>query len=133
MEKREELLNKFVSKTKENLENKLEQAQEKRDEIMEQTKTKLKEHVSVDEIHLLFKILSTILLQLEHVEKTRLSNETKLQEIKSQIDEKLKSADEKRDEIISALQEKLRLHVSNVWTLSFNPGFNSFFNSRRNT
>lgn len=57
MEKREELLNKFVSKTKENLENKLEQAQEKRDEIMEQTKTKLKEHVSVYEILLLLKFI----------------------------------------------------------------------------
>lgn len=50
-------------------------------------------------------------LQLEHVEKARQTNETKLQEIKTQIDEKLKSADEKRDEMLSALQEKLRLHV----------------------
>jgi chorismate mutase len=45
------------------------------------------------------------------VETIRVTNETKLQEIRQQIDEKLKSADEKRDEIIKQLQEKLRLHV----------------------
>ena len=40
-----------------------------------------------------------------------MTNDNKLQEIRQQIDEKLKSADEKRDEIIKQLQEKLRLHV----------------------
>jgi len=58
------------------------------------------------------------ILQLEHVEKARQTNETKLQEIKTQIDEKLKSADEKRDEMLSALQEKLRLHV--ISSVNFN-------------
>ena len=42
----------------------------------------------------------------------RQSNETQLQDIRTQIDEKLKSADEKRDEILKQLQEKLRLHAS---------------------
>ena len=49
--------------------------------------------------------------QLEKVEKVRLTNETQLEDIRQQIDEKLRSADEKRDEIIKQLQEKLRLHV----------------------
>lgn len=51
------------------------------------------------------------MLQLERVEKVRQTNDTQLQDIRLQIDEKLKSADEKRDEIIKQLQEKLRLHV----------------------
>lgn len=51
-------------------------------------------------------------LQLERVEKVRQTNDTQLQDIRLQIDEKLKSADEKRDEIIKQLQEKLRLHVN---------------------
>lgn len=45
------------------------------------------------------------------MEKVRLTNETQLQDIRRQIDDKLKSADEKRDEILKQLQEKLRLHV----------------------
>lgn len=45
------------------------------------------------------------------METVRVTNDTKLQDIQKQIDEKLKSADEKRDEIIKQLQEKLRLHV----------------------
>lgn len=64
-------------------------------------------------------------MQLEHVEKARQTNETKLQEIKTQIDEKLKSADEKRDEMLSALQEKLRLHV--ISSVNFNLRYYSTF------
>ena len=45
------------------------------------------------------------------MEKVRLSNESQLQDIRQQIDEKLRSADEKRDDMLKQLQEKLRLHV----------------------
>ena len=48
------------------------------------------------------------------MEKVRLSNETQAQEIQKQIDEKLRSADEKRDEMLKQLREKLRLHVITV-------------------
>lgn len=41
-------------------------------------------------------------------------NETKLEAIRQEIDEKQRSADEKRDEILKQLQEKLRLHVNLV-------------------
>ena len=46
LENKEKIVNKFVNETKEKLDTKLEHAQEKRDEIIEQTKTKIKEHVS---------------------------------------------------------------------------------------
>lgn len=93
--KRQEIEKTFVAKTKENLDAKMEETQEKREAHMNSLKTKLKEH-------------------LEKVEKIRLTDDSKLQEIRLQIDEKLKSADEKRDEIIKQLQEKLRLHEEHI-------------------
>nr|CAH0111675.1 unnamed protein product [Daphnia galeata] len=95
VQKRQEIVSTFVTKTKENLDAKMEESQEKREAHLNSLKTKLKEH-------------------LERVETIRVTNETKLQEIRQQIDEKLKSADEKRDEIIKQLQEKLRLHEEHI-------------------
>jgi hypothetical protein len=64
--------------------------------------------------------------QLEKVEKVRLTNETQLEDIRQQIDEKLRSADEKRDEIIKQLQEKLRLHVRSLSLRELLNDFNCF-------
>lgn len=54
------------------------------------------------------------------MEKVRLSNETQAQEIQKQIDEKLRSADEKRDEMLKQLREKLRLHVITIGSAILN-------------
>ena len=54
---------------------------------------------------------------MEHVEKVRLSNETHSADIQKQIDEKLRSADVKRDELLKQLREKLRLHVMSSFSI----------------
>jgi stathmin len=110
----------FVSKTKETLDQKMEETKENREAHMNSLKTKLKDHVScplVISLGVVLGFIDTLCVflfgefQLEKVEKVRLTNETQLEDIRQQIDEKLRSADEKRDEIIKQLQEKLRLHV----------------------
>lgn len=113
VQKRQEMESTFINKTKESLDAKMEESQEKREAHMNSLKTKLKDHVRKKYCVIVESILWCVILfhQLEHVEKVRLTNETQLQDIRKQIDEKLKSADEKRDEMLKQLQEKLRLHV----------------------
>ena len=113
MQTRKELVSTFVNKTKENLDAKMEETQENREAYLNTLKTKLKDHVCslfLSEFKIIF-LFCSFCAQLEKVEKVRLTNETQLQNIRQQIDDKLKSADEKRDEILKQLQEKLRLHV----------------------
>jgi F0F1-type ATP synthase membrane subunit b/b' len=47
VQKRQEIVSTFVTKTKENLDAKMEESQEKREAHLNSLKTKLKEHVSV--------------------------------------------------------------------------------------
>ena len=47
MQKRQEIESAFISKTKESLDAKMEETQEKREAIMNNLKTKLKDHVSL--------------------------------------------------------------------------------------
>lgn len=53
-----------------------------------------------------------ILLQLESVEKTRWSLELQTEEVRSAVEEKLKTAAAQRDENMKRMLDRLKEHVS---------------------
>lgn len=54
----------------------------------------------------------TFFLQLEGVEKTRLSLEQQTEEVRCAVEEKLKTAAAQRDENIKRMLDRLKEHVS---------------------
>ncbi|XP_071052720.1 stathmin-2 isoform X4 [Onthophagus taurus] len=89
--KKDEQTNQFISATREALEQKMETHLGKREAYITDLKTKLKDHI-------------------ENVEKTRLTLEQQTEEVKTAIEEKLKSASAQRDENIKKMIERLREH-----------------------
>lgn len=99
--KKDEQTNQFIAATRDALEQKMEVHIGKREAYITDLKTKLKDHI-------------------ENVEKTRLSLEQQTNEIKSAIEEKMKTASTQRDENIKKMLERLREHVSfsNIETIN---------------
>uniref|UniRef100_A0A336KWK4 CSON000781 protein n=1 Tax=Culicoides sonorensis TaxID=179676 RepID=A0A336KWK4_CULSO len=97
--KKEELDKEFAAHTKEALEAKMEQYEEKREALITDMKEKLKVHA-------------------QEIEKTRQSLENKKDEERRAIEEKLKAAESMRDENIKKMLDRLKEHnttkVSNV-------------------
>lgn len=94
--KKENLNNIFAAQTKEALEAKMEQYEEKREALITDMKEKLKIHA-------------------EEIEKTRQSLENKKDEERKAIEEKLKAAESMREENIKKKLERLKEHVSHFF------------------
>ncbi|XP_058801021.1 activating transcription factor 7-interacting protein 1 isoform X2 [Phymastichus coffea] len=93
--KKDELNASFVNATRESLDTKLNNSEERREAHITDLKSKLKEH-------------------LEGVEKTRLSLEQQTEEVRAAFDEKLKTAAAQRDENIKKMVERLKEHEERV-------------------
>nr|CAI5818887.1 unnamed protein product [Callosobruchus analis] len=93
--KRDEYNNQFITATKETLDQKMGQHVEKREAIITDLKTKMKDHI-------------------ENVEKTRLSLEQQTDEVRTAIEEKLKTASQQRDDNIKKMLERLKEHEEQV-------------------
>ncbi|VEN36175.1 unnamed protein product [Callosobruchus maculatus] len=93
--KRDEYNNQFITTTKEALDQKMGQHVEKREAIITDLKTKMKDHI-------------------ENVEKTRLSLEQQTDEVRTAIEEKLKTASQQRDDNIKKMLERLKEHEEQV-------------------
>lgn len=108
--KKDEQTNLFISQTKEALEKKIENHTEKREAYISDLKTKLK----VSPLNLCFDriLIGYFKDHIENVEKTRLSLEQQTDEVRSAIEDKLKTASAQRDENIKKMLERLKEHVS---------------------
>ncbi|KAK9308787.1 hypothetical protein QLX08_001385 [Tetragonisca angustula] len=93
--KKDELSAAFIAATRESLDAKMNNTEEKREAHIAELKNKLKEH-------------------LESVEKTRLSLEQQTQEVRCAVEEKLKSAAAQRDENIKRMLDRLKEHEEQV-------------------
>ncbi|OXU28367.1 hypothetical protein TSAR_006418 [Trichomalopsis sarcophagae] len=96
--KKDELNASFVNATRESLDIKMNNSEEKREAFITDLRSKLKEH-------------------LEGVEKTRLTIEQQTEEVRVAIDEKLKNASGKRGENIKSIVERLKEHEERVATV----------------
>lgn len=96
--KKDELNETFVKATRESLDMKMNNSEEKREAYITDIRSKLKEH-------------------LEGVEKTRLSLEQQTDEVRAAVDEKLKTAAAQRDENIKKMVERLKEHEEKVATV----------------
>ncbi|XP_015610168.1 calponin homology domain-containing protein DDB_G0272472 isoform X1 [Cephus cinctus] len=85
----------FITATRESLDAKMNNTEEKREAHIAELKGKLKEH-------------------LESVEKTRLSLEQQTEEVRSAVEEKLKTAAAQRDENIKKMLDRLKEHEEQV-------------------
>ncbi|KOC62724.1 Stathmin-4 [Habropoda laboriosa] len=93
--KKDELSAAFIAATRESLDAKMNNTEEKREAHIAELKNKLKEHV-------------------KSVEKTRLSLEQQTQEVRCAVEEKLKSAAAQRDENIKRMLDRLKEHEEQV-------------------
>ncbi|XP_046428368.1 stress response protein nst1 isoform X1 [Neodiprion fabricii] len=93
--KKDELSAAFISQTREALDAKMTNTEEKREAHIADLKSKLKEH-------------------LESVEKTRLSLEQQTEEVRCAVEEKLKTAAAQRDENIKKMLDRLKEHEDQV-------------------
>ncbi|XP_053997892.1 calponin homology domain-containing protein DDB_G0272472 isoform X2 [Hylaeus anthracinus] len=89
--KKDELSSAFITATRESLDAKMNNTEEKREAHIAELKNKLKEH-------------------LESVEKTRLSLELQTEEIRCAVEEKLKTAAAQRDENMKRMLDRLKEH-----------------------
>ncbi|XP_031763606.2 inner centromere protein B isoform X3 [Galleria mellonella] len=92
---RSEQTNNFISTTKEALDAKMENHEEKREAYINELRARLKDH-------------------LEGVEKTRLTLEQQTAEVYKAIEDKMATAADKRDENIKKMLERLREHEEQV-------------------
>ncbi|XP_032678080.1 stress response protein NST1 isoform X1 [Odontomachus brunneus] len=93
--KKDELSAAFIAATRESLDAKMNNTEEKREAHIAELKNKLKEH-------------------LESVEKTRLSLEQQTEEVRCAVEEKLKTAAAQRDENIKRMLDRLKEHEEQV-------------------
>ncbi|CAK9828520.1 STMN4 [Anthophora retusa] len=93
--KKDELSAAFIAATRESLDAKMNNTEEKREAHIAELKNKLKEH-------------------LESVEKTRLSLEQQTEEVRCAVEEKLRSAAAQRDENIKRMLDRLKEHEEQV-------------------
>ncbi|CAH2017046.1 unnamed protein product [Acanthoscelides obtectus] len=93
--KRDEYNNQFITTTKEALDQKMGQHVEKREAIITDLKSKMKDHI-------------------ENVEKTRLTLEQQTDEVRTAIEDKLKTASQQRDDNIKKMLERLKEHEEQV-------------------
>ncbi|XP_025993841.2 vicilin-like seed storage protein At2g18540 isoform X1 [Solenopsis invicta] len=93
--KKDELSAAFITATRESLDAKMNNTEEKREAHIAELKNKLKEH-------------------LESVEKTRLSLEQQTEEVRCAVEEKLKTAAAQRDENIKRMLDRLKEHEEQV-------------------
>ncbi|XP_019699826.1 stress response protein NST1 isoform X1 [Harpegnathos saltator] len=93
--KKDELSAAFIAATRESLDAKMNNTEEKREAHIAELKNKLKEH-------------------LESVEKTRLSLELQTEEVRCAVEEKLKTAAAQRDENIKRMLDRLKEHEEQV-------------------
>ncbi|KAF7404786.1 hypothetical protein HZH66_003692 [Vespula vulgaris] len=89
--KKDELSAAFIAATRESLDAKMNNTEEKREAHIAELKNKLKEH-------------------LESVEKSRLSLEQQTEEVRCAVEEKLKTAAAQRDENIKRMLDRLKEH-----------------------
>ncbi|KAL6424804.1 hypothetical protein ACFW04_010024 [Cataglyphis niger] len=89
--KKDELSAAFMAATRESLDTKMNNSEEKREAHIADLKNKLKEH-------------------LESVEKTRLNLEQQTEEVRCAVEEKLKTAAAQRDENIKRMLDRLKEH-----------------------
>ncbi|XP_014608468.1 PREDICTED: calponin homology domain-containing protein DDB_G0272472 isoform X1 [Polistes canadensis] len=89
--KKDELSAAFIAATRESLDAKMNNTEEKREAHIAELKNKLKEH-------------------LESVEKSRLSLEQQTEEVRCAVEEKLKTAAAQRDENIKRMLDRLNKH-----------------------
>ncbi|KYQ56389.1 Stathmin-4 [Trachymyrmex zeteki] len=93
--KKDELSAAFIAATRESLDAKMNNTEEKREAHIAELKNKLKDH-------------------LESVEKTRLSLEQQTEEVRCAVEEKLKTAAAQRDENIKRMLDRLKEHEEQV-------------------
>ncbi|XP_011299132.1 calponin homology domain-containing protein DDB_G0272472 isoform X1 [Fopius arisanus] len=93
--KRDELNSAFIAATRDSLDAKMNNSEEKREAHIAELKNKLKEH-------------------LEAVEKTRLNLEQQTNEVRAAVEEKLKTAAAQRDENMKHMLERLKEHEEQV-------------------
>ncbi|XP_034947035.1 histone-lysine N-methyltransferase, H3 lysine-79 specific isoform X2 [Chelonus insularis] len=93
--KKDELTSAFIIATRESLDAKMNNSEEKREAHITELKNKLKEH-------------------LESVEKTRLNLEQQTQEVRTAVEEKLKTAAAQRDENMKKMLDRLKEHEEQV-------------------
>lgn len=99
--KKDEQTNQFILNTREALEAKMENHVGKREAYITDLKSKLKDHI-------------------ENVEKTRLTLEQQTDEVRTAIEDKLKTASELRDENMKKMMERLKDHERRAETVRQN-------------
>lgn len=125
--KKEELDKEFAAQTKEALEAKMEQYEEKREALISDMKEKLKvciQRYKSENYNLKFNI-NKIQVHAQEIEKTRQSLENKKDEERRAIEEKLKAAESMRDENIKKMLDRLKEHVSTKFFIFFSSNFQS--------
>ncbi|XP_011505712.1 PREDICTED: uncharacterized protein LOC105368400 [Ceratosolen solmsi marchali] len=93
--KREQLNINFVNATRESLDTKMNNSEEKRDAYIADLRNKLKEH-------------------LESVERTRMCLDVQTEEVRKAVEKKVQSVTAQRDENIKKIVERLREHEEQV-------------------